>query len=107
MQHRMMLDLGRNNMVSLAAVRFIRGLDRPVVRLGSACCKINILRARAAELPFVYLGYWVKGSPRMAYKTRYQPLEALTVRGWSPFSGESPTPIAPPPVETAIEAGEA
>ena len=63
--------------------------------------------ARAADLPFVYLGYWVKGSPRMAYKTRYQPLEALTARGWVPFTGEGHAPIAPPPVETAAEAGEA
>ncbi|GAM00290.1 arginyltransferase [Sphingomonas parapaucimobilis] len=74
--------------------------------LGNFIIMDHILRARAAELPYVYLGYWVKGSPRMAYKTRYQPLEALTVRGWAPFTGDSPAPIAPPPVETAIEAGE-
>ncbi|WP_317695572.1 biotin transporter BioY, partial [Aeromicrobium sp. REDSEA-S32_B7] len=32
---------------------------------------LAVQRARAAGLPYVYLGYWVKGSPRMAYKTRY------------------------------------
>ena len=38
--------------------------------------------ARAAGLPYVYLGYWVEGSARMAYKTRYRPLERLGRDGW-------------------------
>jgi arginine-tRNA-protein transferase len=50
--------------------------------LGSLIILDHILRARAAGLPYVYLGYWVKGSARMAYKTRYRPLELLTARGW-------------------------
>jgi arginine-tRNA-protein transferase len=42
----------------------------------------HIIRAREAGLPYVYLGYWVKGSPRMEYKTRYRPLEVLRPAGW-------------------------
>jgi arginyl-tRNA--protein-N-Asp/Glu arginylyltransferase len=42
----------------------------------------HILRARDAGLPYVYLGYWVKGSRRMEYKTRYRPLEVLGPAGW-------------------------
>ncbi len=42
----------------------------------------HILRAHDAGLPYVYLGYWVKGSPRMEYKTRYRPLEVLGPAGW-------------------------
>ncbi|MCF3936339.1 arginyltransferase [Acuticoccus sp. M5D2P5] len=40
--------------------------------------------ARAAELglPYVYLGYWVAGSEKMAYKTRFQPQEHLSPKGW-------------------------
>ena len=38
--------------------------------------------ANQAGLPFVYLGYWVSGSPKMDYKIRFQPAEALTDRGW-------------------------
>ena len=53
--------------------------------LGNYIIMDHILRARAARLPYVYLGYWVKGSERMAYKTRYQPLEVLGPNGWSPF----------------------
>jgi len=50
--------------------------------LGNFIILDHILRARDAGLPFVYLGYWVKGSPRMEYKTRYRPLEVLGPAGW-------------------------
>ena len=50
--------------------------------MGNLIILDHILRARNAGLPYVYLGYWVKGSARMEYKTRYQPLEILSPRGW-------------------------
>lgn len=50
--------------------------------LGNFIIMDHIIRAREAGLPFVYLGYWVKGSPRMEYKTRYRPLEVLGPAGW-------------------------
>ena len=56
--------------------------------LGSLIILDHILRARAAGLPYVYLGYWVKQSPRMAYKTRYRPIEMLGPRGWTLLSDE-------------------
>ena len=42
----------------------------------------HIQRARAAGLPHVYLGYWVDGSRKMAYKARFQPQEFLGPKGW-------------------------
>jgi arginine-tRNA-protein transferase len=38
----------------------------------------------AAELglPYVYLGYWVKGSDKMGYKSGFSPLEVYTADGW-------------------------
>jgi arginine-tRNA-protein transferase len=33
-------------------------------------------------LPFLYLGYWVQGSPKMSYKTRFRPQEHLGPQGW-------------------------
>ena len=50
--------------------------------LGNFIIMDHIMRARAAGLPYVYLGYWVKGSERMAYKTRYRPIEVLKPGGW-------------------------
>ena len=51
--------------------------------LGNFIILDHIARAREASLPYVYLGYWVKGSARMAYKTRYRPIEMLGPRGWT------------------------
>ncbi|MBB3980844.1 arginine-tRNA-protein transferase [Sphingobium fontiphilum] len=53
--------------------------------LGNYIIMDHILRARDAGLPYVYLGYWVEGSPRMQYKVRYRPLEKLGRGGWTRF----------------------
>jgi leucyl-tRNA---protein transferase len=37
---------------------------------------------RRREQPFVYLGYWIADSPKMAYKGRFPALERLTPAGW-------------------------
>jgi leucyl-tRNA---protein transferase len=42
----------------------------------------HIERARQSGLPYLYLGYWVEGSAKMAYKARFQPQEHLTPSGW-------------------------
>lgn len=42
-----------------------------------------IERTRAAGLPYLYLGYWISGSRKMAYKANFRPLEGLTSRGWT------------------------
>jgi arginine-tRNA-protein transferase len=39
-------------------------------------------RARALGLPYVYLGYWVPESRKMAYKARFRPSEVLTGGVW-------------------------
>lgn len=45
-----------------------------------------IQAARDAGLSYVYLGYWIEQSPKMSYKTRFQPLEALGPNGWQPLA---------------------
>jgi arginine-tRNA-protein transferase len=42
----------------------------------------HLAQASLTGMPFVYLGYWVKGSQKMDYKARFQPLEALGPSGW-------------------------
>lgn len=41
--------------------------------------------ARRRGLPYVYLGYWIDGSRKMAYKAAYRPFETLGPDGWSPY----------------------
>jgi leucyl-tRNA---protein transferase len=50
--------------------------------LGTYIILDHIIRAARAGLPHVYLGYWVEGSSRMAYKTQFKPLERLGRDGW-------------------------
>jgi arginine-tRNA-protein transferase len=50
--------------------------------LGTFIILDHIVRAARASLPYVYLGYWVEGSTRMAYKTQFRPLERLGRDGW-------------------------
>jgi arginine-tRNA-protein transferase len=50
--------------------------------LGSFVILDHVIQARAAELGYVYLGYWVPGSPKMDYKARYRPIEVLRPGGW-------------------------
>ena len=53
--------------------------------LGNYIILDHIRRSVEAELPYVYLGYWVEGSVRMQYKVRYRPLERLGRDGWARF----------------------
>jgi arginyl-tRNA--protein-N-Asp/Glu arginylyltransferase len=56
--------------------------------LGSLIILWHVQRAAQLGLPYVYLGYWIAGSPKMAYKARFQPLEQLTPGGWRPMAAE-------------------
>ncbi len=53
--------------------------------LGSYMILDHIERTRKLGLPYLYLGYWVKGSRKMDYKVRFQPQEHLTAKGWERF----------------------
>lgn len=51
--------------------------------LGSFMILDHIERTKRAGLDYVYLGYWVAESQKMAYKTRFQPMQQLGQRGWT------------------------
>lgn len=58
--------------------------------LGNFMILDHIARTREEDLDYVYLGYWVKHSPKMAYKARYQPLEVQAgTLGWRPLDPEA------------------
>ena len=50
--------------------------------LGSFVILDHVQQAQRLNLPYVYLGYWVSGSAKMAYKARFEPLEVLKPGGW-------------------------
>ena len=46
----------------------------------------QIEACRALGLPYLYLGYWIRESPKMAYKSRFMPIEGFTGGGWRRLS---------------------
>ena len=72
--------------------------DHPKQSLGSFMILDHMVQARALELPFVYLGYWVAGSPKMAYKAGFRPLEVLGLNGWARLTDDDRAAPAPAPI---------
>lgn len=68
------------NGLSMVYSFFDTELDRK--SLGTYMILDHIKRARKKGLPYVYMGYWVDGSRKMDYKTRFQPQEHLSLSGW-------------------------
>jgi arginine-tRNA-protein transferase len=56
--------------------------DRPKASLGTYLILDHVEIARAAGLPYVYLGYWVPGSPKMGYKSAFSGLEVYVNGEW-------------------------
>lgn len=42
----------------------------------------QIERCRQLQLPYLYLGYWIRESPKMAYKAAFRPVEGLIGGRW-------------------------
>ena len=59
--------------------------DRPRDSLGTYIILDHIEIARRAGLPYVYLGYWVPGSPKMGYKARFPGVEVYVNGQWEPM----------------------
>lgn len=59
--------------------------DLPRAQLGIYNVLWQIELCRKLELDFVYLGYWIKESRKMAYKTQFQPAQGLTDGLWLPL----------------------
>jgi len=57
--------------------------DEATRSLGTYMVLDHIARARNMGLAYVYLGYWVRGSRKMDYKSRFLPQERLMPEGWT------------------------
>jgi arginine-tRNA-protein transferase len=57
--------------------------DEAARSLGTYMVLDHIARAQQMGLAYVYLGYWVRGSRKMDYKSRFLPQERLTPDGWA------------------------
>jgi arginyl-tRNA--protein-N-Asp/Glu arginylyltransferase len=57
--------------------------DEGARSLGTFMVLDHIARAQSMGLAYVYLGYWVRGSRKMDYKSRFLPQERLTPDGWA------------------------
>jgi arginine-tRNA-protein transferase len=66
----------------ISAVYSFFDTAEPRRSLGSYVVLWLIGAARDQGLDYVYLGYWVRESRKMAYKTRFRPIEGFGPNGW-------------------------
>ena len=45
----------------------------------------QVEQCRSLQLPYLYLGYWIEESPKMAYKVNFKPVEVLNDGVWMPL----------------------
>jgi leucyl-tRNA---protein transferase len=69
--------------------------DAPRRSLGSYMILDLIRRTALERRSYVYLGYWIAGSPKMSYKARFAPIEVMDSDGWRRVAPPSSTPIIP------------
>jgi arginine-tRNA-protein transferase len=66
----------------LSAVYTFYEPDLPQRGLGVYAVLWEIAETARRGLEYLYLGYWIAESPKMSYKTNYQPVEALQAGRW-------------------------
>ncbi len=66
----------------LSAVYSFFRPDAPRRSLGAQLILTLIAEAARQELPYVYLGYWIREARKMSYKIRFHPLQSLGPQGW-------------------------
>ncbi len=67
----------------LSAIYTLFDPDLDSRSLGRFAILWQIEKARELELDYLYLGYWIRGCRKMAYKSEYRPLEIYVNGRWS------------------------
>ena len=89
-------ELGRLRMVSLVdhlhdGLSSVYTFYEPNVA-GASYGTFNVLwqieRCKRLGLPYLYLGYWIGQSRKMAYKAMFRPIEGLIEGGWRRLEGQ-------------------
>lgn len=66
----------------MSAVYTFYDTSDPKASLGTYSVLWQIAWAKSFDLPYLYLGYWIKASKKMAYKQKFQPQEHLINGAW-------------------------
>ncbi len=61
--------------------------DSSSASYGSYSILWQIQQALELDLPYLYLGYYIENSEKMAYKAKFQPIEGLIDDHWQPIIG--------------------
>lgn len=67
----------------LSAIYTYYSCEYPKRGLGTFSILAEIMLTKQMGLPYLYLGYWIKNSPKMAYKSEFKPLEVLRNGDWA------------------------
>lgn len=70
----------------LSSVYTFYETDAPGTSYGTYGILWQIEACKRMRLPYLYLGYWIGESQKMAYKSRFQPLEGRIRGQWQPLS---------------------
>jgi arginine-tRNA-protein transferase len=60
--------------------------DVPGASFGTYNILWQIELCRRLDLPYLYLGYWIGLSRKMAYKIQFQPMQGLSEGRWQPIN---------------------
>ncbi len=85
-----MVSLVDRLMDGLSAVYTFYEPDLAKRGLGTFGVLTQLRLAREMDLPFLYLGYWIADSEKMAYKRVFHPIEALIEGQWKPLEDCAP-----------------